>query len=110
MRSVTPSSGWSLSVRTSPATAVTPGTTWDGWSDCKGQSRRLLCSSLSPDGRWLIACSFTFVSSAIFTPYKHFREGELLWECKAGLLPILQPHIRLYYLPSKPRSGNAQGR
>ena len=28
-----------------------------------------------------------------------FREGELLWECKAGLLPILQPHIRLYYLP-----------
>jgi hypothetical protein len=28
-----------------------------------------------------------------------FREGELLWERKAGLLPILQPHIRLYYLP-----------
>jgi hypothetical protein len=30
-----------------------------------------------------------------------FREGELLWECKAGLLPILQPQIRLYYLPSE---------
>jgi hypothetical protein len=29
-----------------------------------------------------------------------FREGELLWERKAGLLPILQPHIRLYYLPA----------
>jgi hypothetical protein len=28
-----------------------------------------------------------------------FREGQLLWECKAGLLPILQPQIRLYYLP-----------
>jgi hypothetical protein len=28
-----------------------------------------------------------------------FREGELLWECKAGLLPILQPQIRFYYLP-----------
>ena len=28
-----------------------------------------------------------------------FREGELVWECKAGLLPILQPQIRLYYLP-----------
>ena len=28
-----------------------------------------------------------------------FQEGELLWECKAGLLPILQPEIRLYYLP-----------
>jgi Dolichyl-phosphate-mannose-protein mannosyltransferase len=38
-----------------------------------------------------------------------FREGELLWECKAGLLPILQPHIRLYYLPSEPSSGKAQG-
>ncbi len=32
-----------------------------------------------------------------------FREGELLWECKAGLLPILQPQIRLYYLPSENR-------
>jgi hypothetical protein len=29
-----------------------------------------------------------------------FREGKLLWECKAGLLPYLQPQIRLYYLPS----------
>ena len=28
-----------------------------------------------------------------------FQEGELLSECKAGLLPILQPHIRFYYLP-----------
>jgi hypothetical protein len=35
-----------------------------------------------------------------------FREGELLWECKAGLLPILQPHIRLYYLPPE---GDDQG-
>jgi hypothetical protein len=32
-----------------------------------------------------------------------FRDGELLWECKAGLLPILQPQIRLYYLPSENR-------
>ena len=33
-----------------------------------------------------------------------FREGELLWECKAGLLPVLQQqHIRLYYLPSENR-------
>ena len=30
-----------------------------------------------------------------------FREGELLWECKAGLLPILQPQIRFYYLSSE---------
>jgi hypothetical protein len=33
-----------------------------------------------------------------------FREGELLWECKGGLLPILQPKILFYYLP--PRSSD----
>ena len=27
------------------------------------------------------------------------RRLELVWECKTGLLPILQPQIRLYYLP-----------
>lgn len=32
--------------------------------------------------------------------YEHlFRDAKLLWECQAGLLPILQPHMRLYYLP-----------
>ncbi len=34
-----------------------------------------------------------------------FREGKLLWECKAGLLPYLQPQIRLYHLPSENPDG-----
>jgi hypothetical protein len=35
-----------------------------------------------------------------------FREGELLWDCKGGLLPILEPKILFYYLP--PRSSGSR--
>ena len=28
-----------------------------------------------------------------------FREGQLLWQCPAGVFPYLQPELRLYQLP-----------